>query len=213
MVRHNNVVPNQHFHKKWTRRVKTWFQQPIQKKIRRDKRKSKALESSPRPAQGVLRPLVQCPTQKYNSKQRQGRGFTLDELKEAKLSPKFALTIGIAIDHRRTNKCLESLNLNVRRLKEYASRLVLFPRKSKKIAKGEASKDLTSKATQLKGKIIVDGNSQNPISFVNLSDELTKFGAHSTLRNLMNSAKLVGIRSKKSKESKDGDKSKNEGED
>jgi large subunit ribosomal protein L13e len=26
-VRHNNVVPNQHFHKDWQTRVKTWFDQ------------------------------------------------------------------------------------------------------------------------------------------------------------------------------------------
>lgn len=27
MVRHNNQVPNQHFHKDWQNRVKTWFDQ------------------------------------------------------------------------------------------------------------------------------------------------------------------------------------------
>jgi hypothetical protein len=27
MVRHNNVIPNQHFHKDWQTRVKTWFDQ------------------------------------------------------------------------------------------------------------------------------------------------------------------------------------------
>ena len=81
MVRHNNVVPYQHFHKKWARRVKTWLQQPIQKKIRRDNRKKKAAAISPRPASGPLRPLVHCPTQKYNTKIRLGRGFTLEELK------------------------------------------------------------------------------------------------------------------------------------
>lgn len=27
MVRHNNVIPNQHFHKDWQNRVKTWFDQ------------------------------------------------------------------------------------------------------------------------------------------------------------------------------------------
>ena len=39
MVRHNNIIPNQHFHKDWDKRVKTWFNQPAQKKVRRDKRK------------------------------------------------------------------------------------------------------------------------------------------------------------------------------
>jgi ribosomal protein L13E len=36
MVRHNNVVPNQHFKKKWQFYVKTWFNQPARKHRRRD---------------------------------------------------------------------------------------------------------------------------------------------------------------------------------
>ncbi len=67
MVRHNNVIPNQHFHKDWQNRVKTWFQQPAQKKIRREKRKIKAAKLAPRPASGALRPFVHCPTQKVIS--------------------------------------------------------------------------------------------------------------------------------------------------
>jgi len=34
MVRHNNVIPNQHFKKKWQFYVKTWFNQPARKKRR-----------------------------------------------------------------------------------------------------------------------------------------------------------------------------------
>lgn len=60
------VIPNQHFHKKWQRRVKTWLQQPVQKKIRREARKVKAAAMAPRPASGPLRPLVHCPTQKVS---------------------------------------------------------------------------------------------------------------------------------------------------
>ena len=57
------VIPNQHFHKKWQRRVKTWLDQPVQKKIRREHRKEKAAKLTPRPVSS-LRPLVHCPTQK-----------------------------------------------------------------------------------------------------------------------------------------------------
>ena len=206
MVRHNNVVPNQHFHKKWQRRVKTWLQQPIQKKIRRDKRKVKAAAIAPRPAAGPLRPLVHCPTQKYNTKVRLGRGFTLDELKEAKISPKFAQTVGIAIDHRRSNKCMESLKLNAERLKEYKSRLVIFPRKNRKVAKGDSSKEELAQVTQLKGDIIPVTFASDAVSFVELTDEMKSFAAHSALRNAFNDAKLVGIRSRKSKEGKGDEK-------
>ena len=34
MVKHNNVIPNQHFKKKWQFYVKTWFNQPARKKRR-----------------------------------------------------------------------------------------------------------------------------------------------------------------------------------
>ena len=63
-MKHNNVLPNAHFKKDWDRRVKTWFDQAGQKRRRR-----------------LLRPVVRCPTQKYNMKTRLGRGFTLRELK------------------------------------------------------------------------------------------------------------------------------------
>lgn len=55
-----------------------------------------------------------------------GRGFTLEELKQAGISRKEASTIGISVDHRRTNKSVESLQINVQRLKEYKGKLVII---------------------------------------------------------------------------------------
>ncbi|EDO28721.1 predicted protein, partial [Nematostella vectensis] len=77
----NNIIPNGHFHKDWQRYVKTWFDQPGRKKRRRVARQIKAAKIAPRPVAGSLRPIVRCPTFKYNTKVRAGRGFTLDELK------------------------------------------------------------------------------------------------------------------------------------
>merc|ERR1712130_719740 len=116
MVRHNNVIPNQHFKKKWQFYVKTWFNQPARKKRRSDARKAKAQAVFPRPVAGALRPGVSGQTVRYNMKKRAGRGFTLEELKEAGIPAKFAKTIGIAVDHRRRNRSLESLQLNAARL-------------------------------------------------------------------------------------------------
>ena len=79
----NGMIPNAHFKKHWQRRVKTWFDQPGKKKTRRLKRLKKAAEVAPRPAAGLLRPIVHCPTFKYNSRVRAGKGFTLEELKVA----------------------------------------------------------------------------------------------------------------------------------
>ncbi|KAJ8486275.1 hypothetical protein OPV22_018760 [Ensete ventricosum] len=58
----------------------------------------KAVKIFPRPTAGPLCPFVQCQTMKS----REGRGFTLEELKAAGIPKKLAaLAIGIAVDHRR----------------------------------------------------------------------------------------------------------------
>ena len=61
----------------------------------------------------------------------------------------FRRTIGIAIDYRRRNKSVESLQKNVQRLKEYKSKLILFPKKLTKPHKGDATKEEMDVATQV----------------------------------------------------------------
>ena len=138
----NHVIPNVHFRKVngmqkgyWNRAyIKPWLGQAARKKRRSLARKAKAAKVAPRPVAGLLRPVVHPPTQRYNMKLRLGRGFTLAELREAKIAPARARTIGIAVDHRRRNRCTESLQENVNRLKMYMSKLLIFPRKSGKKA-------------------------------------------------------------------------------
>jgi large subunit ribosomal protein L13e len=48
-------------------------------------------------------------TRRYASKLRYGRGFSLQELRAAKLTPQFARTVGIAVDHRRQDTSEEAL--------------------------------------------------------------------------------------------------------
>ena len=79
-MKHNNLLPNQHFRKDWQLHVRTWFNQPGKKVSRRTARSKRAAKLAPRPVD-LLRPAVRCPTIKYNTKLRQGRGFTLEELK------------------------------------------------------------------------------------------------------------------------------------
>jgi large subunit ribosomal protein L13e len=130
-MKHNQQLPNQHFRKDWQLHVKTWFNQPGAKKTRRVRRAKKQQAIAPRPLQ-LLRPTIRCPTIKYNTKLRLGRGFTLQELKAAGVRPKEARSIGIAVDHRRKNRSVESLDLNTMRIKQYKLRLVVLPRKSSK---------------------------------------------------------------------------------
>eukprot|EP00042_Codosiga_hollandica_P059541 m.919784 g.919784 ORF g.919784 m.919784 type:complete len:215 (+) comp60199_c0_seq1:3222-3866(+) len=134
MARGNNVIPNNHFHKKWTQYVDCHFNQAQQAKSRRIKRAQRAAKVAPRPVE-LVRPVVRCPTNKHNTKVRLGRGFTLEEFKKVfpKKSPKYALSVGIALDHRRTNLSEESLQANVARLQEYKNKLIVFPKSAKKL--------------------------------------------------------------------------------
>jgi len=90
----------------------------------------------PRPI-SKLRPLVTCQTQKFAGKVKFGRGFSLAELKEAKLTPAFAQTVGISVDHRRHNKSADMQDANVKRLNDYKAKLILFPKHEGKLKKGE----------------------------------------------------------------------------
>ncbi|KAJ5144807.1 hypothetical protein N7448_002199 [Penicillium atrosanguineum] len=126
MVAHNNQIQKNHFRKDWQKRVRVHFDQPGRKHRRRENRITKAAAVAPRPVD-KLRPVVRCPTNKYNRRVRAGRGFTLAELKEAGIPKKLAPTVGISVDHRRTNYSKESLVANVARLQDYKARLILFP--------------------------------------------------------------------------------------
>ncbi|KAG9475045.1 hypothetical protein GDO78_003483 [Eleutherodactylus coqui] len=150
----NGMILKPHFHKDWQRRVATWFNQPARKIRRRKARQAKARLVAPRPVSGPVRPVVKCPTIRYHTKVRLGRGFSLEELKAAGINKKVARTIGISVDHRRRNKSTESLQTNVQRLKEYRSKLIIFPRKPTAPKKGDSSAEELKMATQLKGTVM-----------------------------------------------------------
>ena len=128
-------MPNVHLRKHWSRFVKTWFNQPARKHRRLIARKTKAAATFPRPVE-KLRPLVHATTRKYASKIRYGRGFTLQEIKSVGLTPQFAHTVGISVDHRRQDTSEEALQLNKQRLETYKNQLILFPRREGNFKKG-----------------------------------------------------------------------------
>nr|CAI5837719.1 unnamed protein product [Callosobruchus analis] len=198
------MIPNAHFHKDWQRFVKTWFNQPARKFRRRVKRVKKARAIAPRPVAGPLRPIVRCPTVRYHNKIRAGRGFTLQELKAAGLNPRFARTVGISVDHRRRNKSVESVQVNAQRLKEYKSKLILFPiHNKKKLRAGEATEEERKVATQLKGEVLPIRQASIRTKARVPTEEEKKFEAYVTLRKARADARLVGIRAKRVKEAAD----------
>ena len=197
MVKHNNEIPHQHWHKVCQQdHIRTWFNQPARKSRRRAARQAKAAAIAPRPVAGLLRPVVHPSTIKYNYKLRQGRGFTFLELKEAGINRKEARSIGIAVDHRRRNRSAESLQLNSQRLKEYKAKLIVFPRKRGKPKAGDADAAELEKAEQLKGPLVPMPAKAADEAPVTITDAMKSVEAYHKIRVLRADYRLFGVRQK-----------------
>jgi len=200
-LKHNNQLPHNHFRKDWQRRVRCHFDQPGKKVRRRLARRAKAAAVAPRPVDR-LRPVVRCPTLKYNRKTRLGRGFSLDELKAAGIPRLLAPTVGIAVDFRRQNLSEESLVRNVERLKAYKARLVVFPKKGKKPALPENAASTVAAAVPFESV-------PSAISEIKKSEMPKPDGsAYTKLRKARSDARLVGVREKREKDKADADAAK-----
>jgi len=206
-IKHNQQIQHNHFRKDWQRRVRCHFDQPGRKLRRRNARLSKAAAVAPRPVD-KLRPVVRCPTIKYNRRVRAGRGFSLAELKEAGIPKKYAATIGIAVDPRRANLSEESLKANVERLKAYQARLIIFPRRVGQHKKNDSSKEEVASHKE-EGKIVKRTHSVLPILNVAKEHAISEVsrddmgegeeGAYKKLRTARSDARLVGVREKRAK--------------
>jgi len=201
MVKHNNVIPNAHFKKYWQKHVETHFDQPGQKRSRAAHRLAKAKLVAPRPV-GLLRPVVRAQTIRYNRKIRAGKGFSLDELKAAKIPKRKARAIGISVDHRRKNRTQEALDNNVRRLKRYKAKLVIFPSRAAK--KNAKNKKLVEETKTLKQASLDDAFPltypvQRPKARKATAEE-QKATATKTLRKAWGDQKFKGRREKRAKD-------------
>lgn len=194
MVRHNNEVPHEHFHKEWDLRVRTWFNQAARKHRRAAKRAEKARRVFPRPTE-LLRPVVRCPSARYNMRVRAGRGFSVEELRAAKVNPKFARTVGIAVDLRRHNRSKESVELNAERLRTYMKNLALLPLNEKKMHEGEVAVEEFKKLTQVKGQVMPITQEKPKQEFVEkITDEQKKFSPVFTLHRARVEARNAGLK-------------------
>eukprot|EP00808_Paulinella_micropora_P004016 g48944.t1 len=198
-MKHNNVLPNGHFKKGWEKNVVTWFNQPAKKVARRMARKAKAQKLAPRPI-NKLRPVVHCRTVKYNMRVKAGRGFTKDEILAAGFKAKEAQGLGIAVDHRRSNKSEETFQANVARLKTYKSKLVVFPRKGKKVKSGDSDPALQKQVQQVLSKsVLAVTQPARTVEAVELTDAMKSFNAQATVRKARTDKKLAGDRVRRQK--------------
>ena len=129
-------------------------------------------------------------------------------LQAAKIPRKLAATIGISVDARRQNLSEESLAENVKRLKAYQARLILFPCKSGAYKKGDSSKEDIKAALSGEGLV---GKTHRVLPITNITREeavseiarnkLPKGteNAYRTLRDARSEARLVGVREKRRK--------------
>ncbi|CAG9472144.1 60S ribosomal protein L13, putative [Plasmodium vivax] len=207
MVAHNNVLPNVHLHKWWQRYVRVNFSKNIKKKKRRLLREKRRKANDGTPIE-KLHPIVQCPTQRYNFRSRLGRGFTLAELKGAKLNPLAAQSIGICVDKRRKNRCEETLKKNIERLEKYKKCLVMIPLKNIKSKNGiggipaDSSKEVVKelkKKKQLRSIFKKERNTKPFYESIEVSKIDKSYLAYKTLRR----AKLTERRKNKQQQKKD----------
>jgi len=199
MVKHNNQLVNNHYRKDWDKRVRTWFNQPARKQRRKEARKEKARAVYPRPVGGNLRPLVHATTTRYSAKVRAGRGFSLGELKEAGISSRHALGLGISVDLRRKDRNRETLTSNAQRLKLYQSKQVVFPRHTrtkqpkgtKKVAK-KAQEPVVQQTETFPFKVVQSRDKARKIT-----PEMEKASAWKTYRTARARVNKVGAVAKK----------------
>ncbi|KAJ8787742.1 hypothetical protein J1605_022773 [Eschrichtius robustus] len=196
------MILKPHSHKDWQGRVATWFNQPVR---RRKGRQVKARLIAPRPASGLLQPVVRCPTVRYHTKVGAGRGFSLEELRVAGIHKNVAQTIGISVGPRRRNKCTESLPANVQRRKEYRSELILFPRKPSAPKKGDSTAEELKLATQLTGPVMPIRNVYKKEKARVITEEEKNFKVVTSLRMACAIAWLFGIPAKRAKEAAEQD--------
>ncbi|WP_411016753.1 60S ribosomal protein L13, partial [Salmonella sp. s51944] len=129
-------------------------------------------------------------------------GFSLAELKAAGIPKKMACTIGISVDHRRRNKSVEGLQANVQRLKEYRSRLILFPKKAGQPKKGDSEEAELKMATQVRGSMPI----RQVVKYEKarkITDEERTTSVFNDMRMARANARLFGIRKKKAAEKKE----------
>jgi len=134
------------------------------------------------------------------------------ELSTAGLSARFARTVGIAVDHRRTNANDDALQLNVERLNTYKSKLILWPRVADKPKHGQINDSTAEKlksaaaSTQVSGKPLPRAKPAQADEFTAVTDELKKLNAYNKLRTLRTIKHYTGRRIKRAQEEAEKDK-------
>jgi len=140
---------------------------------------------------------------------KHGRGFSFAEIREAGLTPAFAQSVGISVDHRRHNKNAEYQAANVALLNRYKSKLLLFPRHAGVAKKGVIA---DSTAEQLKGAADAQNTTEGVFALpvttrrcktAALTKDVLGFRAYHSLRLARVNKRYAGIRAKRAREAEE----------
>jgi len=119
----------------------------------------------------------------------------LSEIKQAGIRKKEAKGLGIVVDHRRKPRSEESEKVNVERLNEYRSRLIVFPKKAGKVKKGDSTaEELKASTTRASISIPASYVAEEPRAIT--SDE-KEFNAFIALRTARADGRNAGQRKKR----------------
>jgi large subunit ribosomal protein L13e len=124
------------------------------------------------------------------------------------MTKKWAQTVGIAVDHRRTNTSAEQLQSNVERLSAYKNKLIIFPRKEGQPKKGyvnDATAEVCKAATQVEGNLPLAAVVAAP-EFRAITADAKAQKVYRKLRVLRKTARYQGRRNKKAEEEAAKDK-------
>lgn len=124
------------------------------------------------------------------------------------MTKKWAQTVGIAVDHRRTNTSAESLQANAERLNAYKSKLVVFPRVEGAPKKGfvnDATAEQLKKVTQVNGNLPI-ASAAAAAEFAAITPAMKTERVYRKLRILRKTARYQGRRNKRAEEEAAKDK-------
>ena len=137
----------------------------------------------------------------------------MEELKKVGLTPAFARTVGISVDHRRQNLNTESLEMNVKRLEAYKNKLILFPRKAGQYKKGEIADSTQDKVESAEAKnqlackhIIEKPSIKKREKRTTITDEMKTKRAYNTLRLARTDEKHDGARAERARKAAEEEK-------
>lgn len=157
----NHILPNNHF-RKTSLKIKVHHDPETKLRIMEEKKLQKAKSMFPIPLR-KLRPIVRCPSIKYNRNERLGRGFTPAECEKAGLDYRHARRLGIAVDLRRRDTNQETLEKNADRIKAYLSKITIY--ESVKEAKERGAKPYAKEIMPLvKSKPVVGSISREEVA-------------------------------------------------